>query len=830
MTDMLPIDAYLDGIVSSLRTRANLVIVAEPGAGKTTRVPPCLLDEPTIHGRVLVLQPRRVAVRSTALRVADQRQERLGQTIGYRVRFDRKVSQKTRLEFLTEGVFLRELQTNPLLEGIAAVIFDEFHERSLTGDLAIAMCREVQRELRDDLKIIVMSATLDADAITEWLDAPRIDVPGRTHPVDVHYVPGQQDASLAIRAARVARRVHESPQRGHILVFLPGVSDIHATAERLEGLAGAEVVPLHGRLSVEAQDQVFVPTKHRRIILATNLAETSLTIPGVTVVIDSGLEKVNRYDGAIGLERLELARISQASAKQRAGRAGRIEPGVCYRLWSSNLQNTLTPYLAPEVKRADLSTAVLQILSWGTSLEAFQWFEAPTAASIQAATRSLNLIGAIDDGAITNLGRTLACLPVHPRIGRVLVSAAHHGQLTMGATLAALMTERDIFHRPPDLCGDCDLDIRLNVVDGDSDGLTGIHRPALRTVRQVAQQLVALGKRHIATNTPLGEPLRPAQHVVTGFPDRVAVRRGTNSDRLQLANGHGARLHPTSIVRQAPLLVAVRMVGAQRGQRAEHLVNLASELAPEDLRLTEHMECFFDESSQKVLQRQSLRYLALELSSRPMGHDLDREQVERILAQAASAQPKEAFHVHKDRGARRFLARLHWLIQQRPDLELPDFNELISPGQPSLFIRQLCHGRRSFSELRHIDLVAAMRDALGYSNCSTIDRLAPRTLDLPDGSSRPLEYRADQPPVLSTRFERLFGLKQTPIVGHGPITLELLAPNRRPVQTTSDLANFWAVTYPQIRKELRGRYPKHPWPENPLTAKAGFYRRHRDKD
>ena len=428
----LPIDEHLQAIIAQLEAQQNLVIVAEPGAGKTTRVAPALLNSGIVkQGRILVLQPRRVAARSTARRIAYEMGLQLGDEIGYRVRFDNCTSEKTRIELLTEGLYLRQLQDNPLLEDVDVVIFDEFHERSLNIDLALALTREVQTELRPDLHIIVMSATLDPGPISQWLDAPTIKVPGRTYPVSIDYDTVQSDQKVTSRCAAAIRSALKEQSDGHILAFLPGVAEIEEVRAALGTIDGIAILPLHGRLKSSEQDAVFAVSAMTKVILATNIAETSVTVDGVTTVIDTGLARVPCFDAVIGLERLELQRISRASADQRSGRAGRTGPGRCRRLWTENSHRHLSPFLDAEIRRADLTGCALSAWVWGSGPTELGWFERPPAAAVDSANAVLRLIGALDDRGLTPTGRVLAQFPLHPRIARVLVSASESGELKL---------------------------------------------------------------------------------------------------------------------------------------------------------------------------------------------------------------------------------------------------------------------------------------------------------------------------------------------------------------------------------------------------------------
>jgi ATP-dependent helicase HrpB len=826
----LPIDAQLEEITDAVRLHGAVVLLAPPGAGKTTRVPPTLLDAGLFgEETILVLQPRRVAARTTARRIASERGEEIGETIGYRVRFENKVSARTRVEVVTEGLLTRRLQRDPFLEGIGCVIFDEFHERSLNADLALALVREIQRDVRPELKIVVMSATLDPGPVSAWLQAPTISVPGRTFPVEITYDPSPSKQRTPERVSAAIRQALKEHSLGHVLAFLPGVGEINRCLDLLGTLDDIDVMPLHGRLSARDQDRVFTQSKRRKVILSTNIAETSVTIDGVRVVIDSGLERQPRFDRAIGLERLETVHISRASADQRAGRAGRTAPGVCRRLWTESAHRGLAPSTRPEVHRVDLSRTFLEVQAWGTTPEEFDWFEAPPIEVLNLARDLLQTLGAIDNSGITQLGRQMVDLPLPPRISRVLLSAINTEELTTVASIAALVTERDLFFETPDLTGESDLALRLDALNAHLQGRRqrGVSQRAADNLIRVRDQLLrSLGVKPqrgaLATTIDDATP-----HLLMAFPDRVAQRRQANSERFLLANGQGARLSPRSVVRRADTILAVSIRGAIRGERAEHVIDLATSIDPALLDTKEDDELTWDAERESVRRARVQRFGALVLGKVPASGPAVPEDVGAVLAAEACKDPEHAFGLDKRPGLRSFVDRVEWLRAERPSLDLPNF-DLFAPSEyPTQELLALCVNGRSFGDLRGMDVLGYLKGLMGYGLCAEVDRLAPERITLPDGTEKRLQYRQDGPPILATRFERLFGLNQTPSVAGVPISLHLLAPNMRPVQVTSDLPGFWACTYAEVRKELRGRYPKHPWPEDPMTAKPGIHRRPR---
>lgn len=804
----LPIDPHLPTLVDRLRADGAVVLVAPPGAGKSTRVPGALLSA-GVDGKILVGQPRRVAARAVARRIAQERGERVGDGVGYAVRFDSRIGPATRIELLTEGLLLRRIQADPFLEGVGCVVLDEFHERSLHADLALALLAEIRREARPDLWVVVMSATLEPAPVADFLGCGVVSAPGRSFPVDVSYDQRPADRSPIDRAAPAARAALS--HGGDVLVFLPGVGEIRRVADRLGDLDGVDVLPLHGRLSAKEQDRALSPGVRPRIVLATNLAETSVTLPNVRAVIDTGLARVPRFDAGIGLTRLLRGPISQASADQRAGRAGRTGPGMCRRLWTEAEHTHRPAATRPALRREDFTRAALELYAWGQPPAEFAFFEAPEPSVIATADAVLRRLGALDGGRITPLGRALVELPIHPRLGAVIEAGHRLGCLTDAATAAALATERDIYRDPPAIVADSDLMLRLEAL---RHGDAGLDRRAVAEVRRVREQLI-----RIARATWGDGPDRPATAALltaalrAGFPERIARRRAPRSDRVKLAGGAGAQIAPQSVVRDAEYLLAVVIEGRARGQ--EHVIRVAHAVDPKTLTTEAVPATRFDAEKERVFQRIEDRFLELVVRTRP-GKDL--EQAAAVLADAAAVDPARAFGF--DRKIEGYLARVRWLADQRPALGLPTFDELLPDTPAGPIITLLCAGRRSFADLRNAPLLATVKALIPHRDQRQIDALAPATMTLPDGSERRLTYVLGEPPVLAGRIQQFFGLPDTPRVlgGAMPVKLHLLAPNQRPQQVTQDLASFWQNGYPAVRKDLRGRYPKHPWPEDPLTA------------
>ncbi len=846
MTDRrqpLPIDAVLPEIIAGLTQRParrrSLVLRAPTGAGKTTRVPPALLDAGVAgDGQIVMLEPRRLAARAAARRMAAEGGWRLGEEVGFHIRFDRRAGPKTRILVVTEGVLVRMLQSDPFLEGVGVIVFDEFHERSLQSDLALAMSRRVQTEAREDLALVVMSATLEPRPIADYLgDCAIVESEGRLYPVEISYLDRADDRRPeAVVAAGVRRVLGET--NGDVLVFLPGVGEIRRTAELLKNdaeRARVRVLSLYGDLPAEQQDAVLKRSGQRKVVLATNVAETSITIDGVGAVVDSGLVRELRFDPSHGLDRLELVRISRASADQRAGRAGRQGPGVCLRLWTEHDDRSLAAATKPEIRRVDLAAPALQLLAWGESdLEAFGWFERPESATLRRALELLTDLGALESGAPTRLGREMARLPTHPRLARLLIAGRRAGDLRRVALAAALQSERDIVVRSPGerpdarAAGPSDLLDRLEAVErfatsGYGETALGpVHRGRARQVLRVGQQLERLAKR---AGSGAGNPrgLDPEEGLLrallAAYPDRVAKRREPGSRRGVMVGGRGVVLADSSCVREADLFLCLEL--DSRGREA--LVRQASAIEADWLpaeRLVTHAEAFFDETRERVAGRRRRRYRDLVIAEEecdPAQCPGGREEVEHVLASAAAERLERALPLH-DRDIAAFLARIRCLAGWMPELGLPPF-EVDDLKQ---LLPQLVAGLRSFAELRKAPLLQNLRGVLAFEQLRALDRLAPERLEVPSGSRVHLRYEPGQPPILAVRIQEMFGLDQTPAVAGGkvPVLLHLLAPSMRPQQVTSDLPSFWRNTYPQVRKELRARYPKWAWPEDPLRATA----------
>jgi ATP-dependent helicase HrpB len=773
----LPIDASLDAIRAAVRADRAAVITAAPGAGKTTRVPPALVAD----GPVLVLQPRRVAARAIARRIANEQGWTLGREVGWHVRFERNFSSSTSLLVATEGILTARLQQDPMASEWRTIVIDEFHERSLHADVGLALAREAWRA-RDDLRLVVMSATLDVARVSAYLDnCPVIEVPGRTYPLEVTYAAATPVEQAVAQAAGDAG--------GAVLVFLPGAPEIRRVADRVASFVGANVpvLPLHGGLTADEQDAALQPTGGTRIVLATNLAETTLTVPDVTVVIDTGLHKVSRHDPGRGIDSLETERVTQDSADQRAGRAGRVRAGRVVRLWDA--RDRLRPHREPEIARVDLAAVVLDVLGWGGDPRTLGWFDPPPAHALDSAFVLLERLGAIDlDAAsrLTSIGRTLQRLPIHPRLGRMLV-AGHASPLI--ARACALLAERHVRVPGRAAATSCDL---LSALDGQGGPLPAHIERVAREIERVAKEAIDQGRRQKAEGRKTSEEeFRRA--VLAGYPDRVARRRASGSDRFLMANGSGARLGRESGVINAEFIVAVDVAGAATGS-AEAMIRIATAIEPEwiaHLGLETRVTHAFD-ASRGAVSSARVQYLgAMPVSEHAIAPD-PLEAGPLIAKAYGDRGPAE--------GDRDLLQRLEFAGVS------VSFDELVARASAGTM------------RLSDVDLAGALTAA----ESKALRDLAPASIDVPSGRQVKLEYRSGGAVVAAVKLQELFGLGDSPRVGRArvPVTFELLSPAGRPVQVTNDLRSFWTRGYPEVRKELRARYPKHPWPEDPWSAPA----------
>ncbi len=850
MKQDLPIDSLLPQIIESLRHSANLIIEAAPGAGKTTRVPPALL-EAGIAGQseVWVLEPRRLAARMAARRVAEELGEKIGRTVGYQVRFEEVAGARTRLRFLTEGVLTRRLLSDRRLEKAGVIVLDEFHERHLQADLAIALLRRLQKTERPDLKLVVMSATLDAGPVAGFLEqCPELSSEGRRFEVTLEHPARPDDRPLEEQVNSAVEKLIAEKIEGDILVFLPGAAEIRRAQAVCGTLAGKHdllVLPLHGDLPAAEQDRAVLPADRRKVILSTNVAESSITIDGVAAVIDSGLARIAGHSPWSGLPALKIARISKASAIQRAGRAGRTRPGRCLRLYTFQDFNARPDHETAEIHRLDLAEPALELHAAGIAeLNKFDWFEAPPAAAIEAAESLLLRLGAVDQiGRVTETGGRMLRFPLHPRQSRIMVEAQSRGVGSGACLIAALIGERDILASQ---IFDRDRAPRRARHDSPSDLLDrmdwflqaergGFAVGAMREMKLEAGAVLAVDRvrkqleRVVGRNNPAAPPA-PAEadqalliSILAGYPDRVARRRGLKDENAEilLSGGGAAQLSPASVVRRSEFMVAVEAEerrDARAGKRT--VVRVASAIEPEWLidlfagQLRESIEAKWDSQSERVDVIERMLYDRLVIDER-RSKEARGEEVSRVLADAALAAGLDKF-VDPDELAG-FLARVAFVAETFPESAITIFSD--SDARSSLV--ELCRGLRSFAELREAagrgGLITMLKAGLSPDQARLIAQMAPEFTSIAGRRNVRVNYVQGKPPWIQSRLQDFFGMSEGPRIAAGrvPLVLHLLAPNQRPVQVTTDLAGFWQRTYPQVRRELSRRYPRHAWPENP---------------
>ncbi|NVN90731.1 MAG: ATP-dependent helicase HrpB [Desulfuromonadales bacterium] len=829
----LPIDSILPQLLESISNNPNILLHAPPGAGKTTRVPLELLNIiPPLAGRILMLEPRRLAAVSAARWMARVLGEDVGRTVGYSIRFERCVSAATRIEVVTEGILTRRVQSDPLLEGVAMVIFDEFHERSIHADLGLALCLDVQRQVRDDLKILVMSATLDCEPLARLMDdAPVISSAGRSFPVREIFLDDHSHGQLAPRmVAAIQRALAESP--GDILAFLPGAGEIRSCASLLSaaGLEGQGVVvhPLYGDLPFTEQQAAIQPGKRRKVVLATSIAETSLTIEGVRVVIDCGLSRRLRHDPANGMNRLVTVRESRSSALQRTGRAGRVADGVCYRMYSRHTFNAMIPQTPPEILDTDLSPLLLELSAWGVSDPGgLAWLDPPPAAALAVALHLLIDLGALDQtGRISPLGRSMARLPVHPRLGRLLERSRELGCTELGCLLAALLSERDPVRRGP--ANGHGSGLILDVHDrvallrqwsatGRAD--PGVDVASLRAVERVSRQLKRLMGVPADISSNAADPETVCRLLISAYPDRVALRREGESQRYLLANGRGARRAVAGPVCVGSLLIAVSVDG---GDQAEGLIHLSQEVTEELVReelggrIERRDSITWDSREGRVVAAREEYLGALRLSSSVFVPA--QEQLLPVVLEAVRCSGLDL--LSRGESFLQLRARIEMLRTCFPDQGWPDYSDGALLENLESWLASSLIGVRNARQLGELNLAEILLSRLDYRQRSALDGLAPTHLVVPSGSRIRLDYCQGEQPVLAVKLQELFGLAQTPTVagGRAPLLLHLLSPAGRPLQVTADLKGFWDGSYHQVKKEMKGRYPKHPWPDDPWSA------------
>ena len=857
-----PIQALLPQIRTSLAAHPRLVLEAPPGAGKTTQVPLSLLDEAWLGGRkIVMLEPRRVAARAAAGFMAGQLGEAVGETVGYRIRFENKVSARTRIEVVTEGILTRMLQDDPMLEGVGALLFDEFHERHLAGDLGLALALDVQEQLREELRIVVMSATLDGEKLARFLDAPRLSSEGRSYPVTVAHFPGRRDESLE---SQTRRAVEESLEKhpGDVLVFLPGQREIARVeaalspsptgrgvgarvrrssdgsdmadsvapqpleAASIPGAArhplpvgeGKEVVvlPLHGELSIEQQSQALQPDPQgrRRVVLATNVAESSVTLPGVRVVIDSGLAREPRYDPNSGFARLETVNISQASADQRTGRAGRVAEGWAYRLWPQSQR--LEPQRRPEIAQVELASLALELAAWGS--DALRFVDVPPPGALSAARDLLRRLGALGDSdSITGLGKRMLTLGTHPRLAAMLLSAQGDEDRALACDLAALVEARDPLRNGGDA-----LAARWRALAAFRQGRVAgdAHRSGLAAIDAAAKQW----RRRLRTDVAPARQIE-AHHLgdllAHAFPDRIAHQHPQDPRRYQLANGRMARVFDDSAIYGEPWIVASEL----RYEAKDALILRAVPVDEARLR-RDFPQRFISadtvrwDADRRALQAQrESRFDQIVLETKPAGR-VDQQHAAAALTEAVRELGLDSLPWSDP--LRQWRERVLSLRQWMPELELPDLSEQALIDSLAVWLKPAFVGKTRLDALGEEELADALKSGFDWNLRQQVDRLAPVRIAVPSGMERKIEYAQGDSPVLAVKLQELFGLADTPRVADGriPVTLHLLSPGGKPLQVTQDLRGFWERTYPEVKKEMKGRYPRHPWPDDPWTAAA----------
>ena len=827
-----PIDGIIPELIDTVRGNPAIVLQAPPGAGKTTRVPLALLDIiPPEKGRIIMLQPRRIAAVSAARWMARALGEEAGGTVGYSIRFESRVSKMTRIEVITEAILIRRMQNDPALEGAGVVIFDEFHERSLYSDLALALCFDLCRGLREDLKIIVMSATLDCGPISSLLGgAPVISCGGIAFPVEERYLVEGRDRHVPERITEAAVLALKETS-GDILAFLPGSGEIRASASALQEIVGSrkeaiEIHPLYGDLPFEKQERAILPSHRRKIVLATNIAETSLTIEGVRVVIDSGLTRRLRYAPATGMNRLVTGMVSKASAEQRKGRAGRLAPGVCYRLYSRHVLQSMIPFPPPEILASDLSGLVLELAVWGVrSSESLSWLDAPPPAAWEAALRLLTELGALDhSGLVTSAGREMCRMPLHPRLARMVHRAAELACPGLGSDLAAILSERDILrYRPGNRAlfpNEPDITDRLEALQAWRSRQVipaAADEGALRTVDKTSKQIMSLNESRKTAERHFDHDM-VSRLLLGAFPDRIARRRQEGGGRFVLAAGRGVRLSPTSRLARSQFIVAVNV---DAGEKAEGAVHVASSLSLDLIReeYGRRIETFrrveWDKREGRIVASTEERIGAVNLSSRPLSPD--DEETSAVLCEVIRQTPGILDFSGE---AEQFRGRTMLISRVFPEETWPDLSEGRLLSLPEEWLLPWLHGVKCRHDLVRLDVLPAMKALLSREQMRLLDERAPVAVRVPSGHRVPIDYTAGEVPALAVKVQEMFGLADTPEIAGGrvKVLLHLLSPSRRPVQVTRDLRTFWNSGYHQVRKELRGRYPKHPWPDDPWNA------------
>ncbi|MES2626457.1 MAG: ATP-dependent helicase HrpB [Pseudomonadota bacterium] len=814
----------LPAIEIKLREHTRLILEAPPGAGKTTQVPLALLNAPWCAGKkILMLEPRRVAARAAAMFMARQLGEDVGATVGYRIRFDNKVSARTRIEVVTEGILTRMIQDDPLLEDVGAILFDEFHERHLSGDLGLALALDVQTQLRDDLRIVLMSATLDGDKLATFLQAERITSAGRSFPVSIAYFPAKRDEALAFHIKRCVDQVLEQ-HTGDVLIFLPGQREILQVERLLSGdtFDAISVISLFGEMPVEKQSAALMPdtSGKRRIILATNIAESSLTLPGVRVVLDSGLAREPRFDPNSGFSRLETVYISQASADQRSGRAGRVAEGWSYRLWPQSQR--LDVSRTPEIQNVDLAGLALELATWGS--ETLRFVDAPPPGTYAAAKDLLRSLNALDSKyRITDFGKRMLALGTHPRFAAMLLAPTEIRETVLACDLAALLEARDPLqnYRGDDWQPRWQalMDFRSTSRMNDTQA-QHVSKAALSSISQTANQWRQRLRINNATQAEI-HAYELGDILLHAYPDRIARQHPTDKYRYQLSNGRSARISDDSRLLGVQWLV----ISELRYESKDSFVLRAAPIDEDRLhrdfpdRFTEQDIVRWDDASRALIARRETHFEQILLSSKPAGRP-DPDQAAQALSDAVAEYGLQCLPWTES--LLQWRARVALLRKFMSELQLPDVSDTTLLATRESWLKPAFLGKTRLDALSEVELVEALKSMFDWNQLQHIDTHAPQRIKVPSGMERPIQYDGEGPPVLAVKLQELFGLAETPRIADKrvPLTLHLLSPGGKPLQITQDLGSFWQRTYPEVKKEMKGRYPRHPWPDDPWSTPA----------
>nr|MBI1229746.1 ATP-dependent helicase HrpB [Cytophagales bacterium] len=810
---VFPIHDALPEVIKLLEDQNTLILHAPPGAGKSTILPLHLLGQSWLgKKKILMLEPRRLAASSIAHRMAGLLGEQVGDRVGYRIRFDTRISTKTTLEVITEGILSRLIQQDNELADIGLIIFDEFHERSIHSDLGLALCREIQQILRPDLRILIMSATLETDSLSNLLLAPVVSSPGRQYPVNIIYLGGTDPYLLPELCTQAIRRALNETE-GDILVFLPGKAEILKTAEMLKRAhPGLAVYPLYGQLPHGKQQAAILPhpAGKRKVVLATSIAETSLTIEGVQVVIDSGYTRSSRFDPKSGLSRLVTLPVTKDAADQRAGRAGRLGPGTCYRLWTTATQHNLQAFRTPEILETDLTALVLELTKWGaTAIQSLTWITPPPKASIHQAFETLEAIGALEAGRITAHGKAVHALPCHPRIAHMLLKGVDTNLAELATDVAAVLEEKD----PLDQASSLDLTLRVEFLRRyRRDNMNHKAVEKIEKVAAVYRRLLQVSQE----NVPV-DPYAVGLLLAYAYPERIASSRPGNQAQFQLANGKIAAMDRRDDLSHQPWLAIAQLDDREKLGK----IFSAAPLNPKDLKpmVKQREKISWDSKKGGIIAIEEWRIGQIVLQSTPLKNP-DKATLKAEVLRAVKDEGQHLLNFSPD--VITWQNRVNFVRQNNPHEAWPDVSSSTLLQTPDEWLSMYLEAVRTVEDLRKIDLFSVLESILSYEMGNRLNQLAPAYLEVPSGSKIPIQYQDSGPPILAARLQELFGLLETPKINTGktPVLIHLLSPGFKPVQVTSDLRSFWSSTYHEVKKELKRRYPKHYWPEDPFVATA----------